>query len=98
MSLFTGSFWKGTFERAVSTAAQSALLVLGAEQVNAIDADWVTVGGFAAGGFALTVLKCLASNSVAGPGPSITGAEIPADQVAVTVEQYQGPNSILGKA
>ena len=98
MSMFTGSFWKGTAERAISTAAQSAILVLGANQVNAIDADWVTVGGFAAGGFVLTVLKCLASNSVAGPGPSLNGAEVPADQVAVTVDQYNGPNNILGKA
>ena len=96
MSMFTSSFWKGTAERAISTAAQSAILVLGADQINAINADWVTVGGFAAGGFALTVLKCLASNSVAGPGPSITGSEVPADQVAVTTEQYHG--NILGKA
>lgn len=98
MSMFTSSFWKGTAERAVSTAAQSAILVLGANEINAIDADWGTVGGFAAGGFALTVLKCLASNSVAGPGPSITGAEIPADQVAVTVDEFHGEQKILGKA
>lgn len=98
MSMFTSSFWKGTAERAVSTAAQSAILVLGANEINAIDADWGTVGGFAAGGFVLTVLKCLASNSVAGPGPSITGAEIPADQVAVTVDEFHGEQKILGKA
>ena len=59
-------------------------------------ADWGTVAGFAAGGFALTVLKCLASNSVAGPGPSLNGAEIPADEVAVTKEEFHG--NILGKA
>lgn len=86
--MFTLGFWKATAERAVSTAAQAALLILGADQVNALDSDWQLVGGFALGGFVLTVLKCLAVNSLAGPGPSATGSEVPTDQA----------QRILGKA
>lgn len=69
--MFTKAFWVATAERAVSTAAQSAILVLGAEQINAITADWHDVAGFAAGGFALAVLKALvAANVGSNTGPS----------------------------
>lgn len=64
-------------ERSVSTAAQAALLAIGADQLNAVEADWLTVLGFAAGGAILSVLKGLAAASVGdrssaaliGPGP-----------------------------
>jgi hypothetical protein len=48
-------------ERAVKTAAQSALLLLGADQLNALSVDWSNVAGFALGGFVLSLLTSLAS-------------------------------------
>lgn len=59
-------------ERAVKTAAQSALLVLGADQVDALAASWGDVGGFALGGFILSVLTSVASSGLSGNGPSVT--------------------------
>lgn len=59
-------------DRAVRTAAQSAILVFGADQVNALNADWADVGGFAAGGFILSVLTSLITGGLTGNGPSLT--------------------------
>lgn len=65
--MFTKSFWKKAVERASKSAGQSALLAIGADQVNALSADWQTVAGFALGGAALSVLTSLASLKL-GPG------------------------------
>lgn len=73
----TSAFWKAAAERAAKTAAQSALLVLAAEQVNALTVGWTDVAGFALGGAVLSLLTSIASNGIGGPGPSLTGAEIP---------------------
>lgn len=77
--IWTGTFWRATAERAASTAAQAALLVLGAdlidEGINVATIEWETVGGFALGGAVLTVLKCVASARMTGGGPSLTNAE-----------------------
>ena len=62
--MFTVLFWKSAAERALKTAAQAALLVIGADQVNALSADWTLVGGFALGGAALSVLTSVASSGV----------------------------------
>ena len=59
--MFNKKFWKDAAERAVSTAAQSAILVLAADQVNVIQVDWIDVLGFAAGGAVLSLLKAIAS-------------------------------------
>ena len=64
--MFSRVFLRDLLERALSTAAQSALLVLGADQIDAIAADWSTVAGFAAGGFALAVLKGVAAAKTVG--------------------------------
>lgn len=72
--MFTKAFWRATAERAISTGAQSALLVIAADQINVIAVDWLTVGGFAAGGAALTVIKALAVGYKDG-NPSAVNAE-----------------------
>lgn len=53
-------------DRAVKTAAQSAALVLGADVVNALDADWRLVAGMAAGGAVLSVLTTLGQRGLFG--------------------------------
>jgi r1t holin len=62
----TKKFWQKAAERAVKTAAQSALLVIGADQVNALSASWADVGGFALGGLVLSLLTSVATS---GAGP-----------------------------
>ena len=67
MSQFIASiFWISTAERAVKTAAQSALLTIGADQLIATEADWKLVAGMAAGGALLSVLTSFASVKVTG--------------------------------
>lgn len=65
--MFTRKFWKRASERAAKSAGQAGVLAIGADQVNALSADWATVVGFAIGGAALSVLTSLASLRV-GPG------------------------------
>ena len=74
--LFTRHFWKDTTERAISTAAQAAILVVGADAINIVSVDWLEVAGFAAGGAVLTVLKALAVGAKDG-SPSAVNAPQP---------------------
>lgn len=60
-------FWKQALERAVKTAAQTAILVIGADKIDASTIDWSTVGWFALGGALLSVLTSVASEPF---GPS----------------------------
>ena len=62
----TKMYWREVVDRAVRTAAQSAALVFGADQVNALNANWADVAGFAAGGAVLSVLSSLALGGVTG--------------------------------
>lgn len=68
----TKAYLLAVLERATKTAAQSALLVFGADQINALNAQWADVGGFAAGGFVLSVLTSLATSGFGDSGPSAT--------------------------
>jgi len=63
-------------ERAVKTAAQAALLVIGADQANVLTLDWQNVAGFAGGGFVLSVLTSLASLPF---GPAGSASVVPAE-------------------
>lgn len=54
-------FVRETIERAVKSAGQAAVLVLGAGQVNALEVDWQTLGGFSAGAVVLSVATSLVS-------------------------------------
>lgn len=64
-------------ERACKTAAQGAVLAIGSEsvQANALTLDWSTIGGFAAGGFVLSVLTSIATSGFGGDGPAAFGPE-----------------------
>lgn len=70
MSIFTRTFWTEASERAVKSAAQAAILVVGADQVNVLQLDWPNVVGFAAGGAVLSLLTSVASASKDG-SPSL---------------------------
>ena len=66
MTIFANAFWKRAAERAIKSAAQAAVLGLGADQINAFNVSWGEVGGLAVGG---AVLSFLTSLLTAGVGP-----------------------------
>lgn len=76
-SIYTAAFWRAAAERAIKTAAQAAVLAVGGDSLaaNALTFDWAQMGGFAAGGFVLSLLTSIASGMASGGGPSLTNAE-----------------------
>ena len=73
----TKVFWKDTAERAVSTAAQTALLALGYSGadgevlLNFAEVDWLLVLWAALGGALFTVLKSLAAGLKTGTASAV---------------------------
>jgi len=61
-SITTKAFWKDAGERAVSTAAQSAIAVIGIGALGILTVDWEGVGSAAALAGVLSVLKALAAS------------------------------------
>ena len=59
--MFTSKFWRDAFERAVKTAAQAVVVVLGAEVANVFEVNWTETAGLALGAAALSVLTSIAS-------------------------------------
>ncbi|MEU3962930.1 holin [Streptomyces buecherae] len=73
--LTTAAFWKATCERAVRTAAQSALAVLGADATGVLDADWAAASSVSGLAAVLAVLTAIAtSGGTHGPGITETVA------------------------
>lgn len=71
---FTAAYWADVAERAVKTAAQSVVLAFTFSETGPFDAfelDWGLVGGFALGGFTVSVLTSLASAPLGGGTASI---------------------------
>lgn len=64
MGTYNKRFWQYAFERAIKSAGQSAIIFIGAEQLNVVAFDWATLGGFALGGALLSVLTSVASAPV----------------------------------
>ncbi len=70
--LFSKQFAVDALERAVKTAAQAAMLVIG-QDVTGFDvfaANFANALGFAAGGFLLSLLTSIISAPVAGMSPA----------------------------
>lgn len=61
--MFTWRFWRETLERGIKSAAQAPLLAwgVGDQVMNALAMDWSQVGGWALGGFILSVLTSVAT-------------------------------------
>lgn len=74
MSIWSSAFWKATTERAIATAAQSAVAVLGTGAVGLLDIDAVAVLSVAGGGAVLSILKSIAATAATG-SPSAGGGE-----------------------
>lgn len=60
--MFTRQFWIDTAERAIKTAAQAAVLVFGAGQVDAFAVDWQLVASMSVGAACLSIATSLASS------------------------------------
>lgn len=72
MSLFTTRFWADAAERAITTAAQSAIAVIGVDALTPIiEVDWAGVGGIAATAAVLSVLKSLVASQVGDTSASL---------------------------
>lgn len=85
--MFTKSFWRDASERGAKTAAQAAILAIGADTVNALAVGWVDVAGFAAGGLVLSLLTSVAS---AGAGSKGTASLVP------EIVSEPDPDALLG--
>lgn len=59
--MFSLAWLKDAVERAVKTAAQTAVTVLGADAVNVLSVDWETVVGLGLGAAVVSVLTSIAS-------------------------------------
>lgn len=58
--IMTVAFWKSAGERAIKTAAQAAIAILGADQlVSAMAVNWAEVGGVALFAGILSVLTSI---------------------------------------
>lgn len=56
----TVAFWKSAGERAIKTAAQAAIALLGTDQfVSALDVNWAEVGGIALLAGVLSILTSI---------------------------------------
>ena len=74
MSIWTAVFWKATAERAIATAAQSAIAALGTDLIGVLDMDAMAVLSLAGGGAILSILKSVAATAATG-SPSMGGGE-----------------------
>ena len=69
-------FWKATAERAIKTAAQALLAVLGVGLTGLLDVDWTAAGSAAGLAAILSVLTSIASAGATGGGPSAVNVEV----------------------
>lgn len=72
--MFTLAFWLGASERAVSTAAQTLLALVGTDALGWLALDWSQIGVASAIAGGLSVVKSLAAGAKDG-NPSVGSVE-----------------------
>lgn len=73
--MFTLVFWKAAFERAFSTVAQTAVLLIGADMANWMTLDYLQIVAMSAIGGGLSILKAIAAAGLSDGSPSIGNVE-----------------------
>jgi len=61
-------YYTDMVDRATRTAAQVAVLMIGADTFNVVAVDWPDIAGFAAGGAVLSVLTTFGQKGLFGRG------------------------------
>jgi hypothetical protein len=87
-------FWLDALERAVKTAAQAALLVLGADALDVMAADWAAAGSFAAGGAVLSGLTSLLSLRLGSSGTASATDAVVTSSYADAVARGRGASGL----
>jgi hypothetical protein len=99
MRAFTKTFWQDAAERSLKTAAQAAVLALGAGAIDALSVPWESVLGFGLGGAVLSLLTSVASAGAASNGTASLVPEVvaePAAEPTVTEPTIIDPDASLG--
>jgi hypothetical protein len=78
----TWTWWRATLERAVRTAAQTLVAVLGADAVSILTIDWPGALATAGGAALLAVLTAVAASGAGAPGPGVTEQAVTTDPLA----------------
>jgi hypothetical protein len=73
-SLYSLVFWKDAAERAISTAAQSAIALLGVEGLGLLDVDWTVTASAAGLAALLSVLKSVAASTTGDGSASLASS------------------------
>lgn len=91
--MWTLTFWRAVLERALKTAAQTAVATIGTTAIAADAVDWRTVGLVSATATVLSVLTSIATAVTTDGSPSLNGSEVVADWG--TVQYVTGPETIV---
>lgn len=92
MTYASKTFWTATVERAIKTAAQSLITLIGTEAVGILAIDWGQILSVTATMTLLSVLTSVASGPIGEPGPSMMSGEAitqPAPREANAFEKEQ---------
>lgn len=74
-NLTTREFWASSVERAVKTAAQTAVALIGTEAVGLFSLDWAQIGSVVATATILSLLTSIAGDTAGKNGPSFVRSE-----------------------
>ena len=74
-NLTTREFWASTAERAVRTAAQTAIALIGTDQVGLLNLDWAQIGSVVATATVQSLLTSIVGDTETKNGPAFVHAE-----------------------